>query len=67
MDFEFSISIMRTPVEVFAFLRDMGKYPQKVGSPVLILDKTTSGPVREGTRFREVVQCCHSIRARSYL
>jgi len=56
MDFEFSISIMRSPAKVFALLRDKDKYPQEKGSPVIIQDKTTSGPVREGTHYREVVQ-----------
>jgi len=56
MDFEFSISIMRTPAEVFALLRDKDKYSQEEVSPVIILDKTTPGPVSEGTRYREVVQ-----------
>ncbi|MBN1686642.1 MAG: hypothetical protein JW852_08305 [Spirochaetales bacterium] len=37
-------------------MRDKDKYPQKEGSPVLLLEKTTHGPVAIGTRYREVVQ-----------
>lgn len=56
MDFELSILINRRPAEVFAFLRDKDKCPQKPDSPVLVLEKTTPGSVRVGTRYREVVQ-----------
>lgn len=56
MDFDVSIHIKREPQDVFAFLRDKDLYPQKEGSPVLLLDKTTPGPVGVGTRYREVVQ-----------
>jgi hypothetical protein len=31
-------------------------YPQEQGSPVLVLEKTTPGPPRVGTCYREVVQ-----------
>ncbi len=41
---------------MFAFLRDKDKYPQKPGSPVLVLEQTTPGPAGVGTRYREVVQ-----------
>lgn len=56
MDFELDIHIDREPQEVCAFLRDKDLYPQKEGSPVLLLEKTTPGPVRVGTRYREIVQ-----------
>jgi uncharacterized protein YndB with AHSA1/START domain len=56
VDFELSIMINRSPAEVFAFLRDKEKHPQKEGSPVLVLEKTTPGTPGVGTRYREVVQ-----------
>lgn len=56
MNFELSIAIDRAPADVFAFLRDIDQHPQKPGSPVLALEKTTPGPVGVGTRYREVVQ-----------
>jgi hypothetical protein len=56
MYFELSITIRRPPCDVFAFLRDKDKYPQKPGSPVLVLEQTTPGPAGVGTCYREVVQ-----------
>lgn len=56
MDFEISIRIERPPDEVFVFFRDKDCHPQQPGSPVLVLEKTTPGPVQVGTRYREVVQ-----------
>jgi hypothetical protein len=56
MYFELSIGIRRSPADVFAFLRDKDKYPQKPGSPVLALEQTTPGPAGVGTRYREVVR-----------
>jgi hypothetical protein len=56
MYFELSITIRRPPCDVFAFLRDKDKYPQKPGSPVLVLEQTTPGPAGVGTRYREIVQ-----------
>ncbi|HEY5671876.1 MAG TPA: SRPBCC family protein [Anaerolineales bacterium] len=56
MYFELSITIDRDPREVFAFLRDKDKFPQKPGSPVLVLEQTSPGPPGVGTRYREVVQ-----------
>lgn len=56
MEFELSVFIKRPPADVYAFLRDKDTYPQKEGSPVLLLEKTTPGSVRVGTRYREVVQ-----------
>ncbi|MBN1247267.1 MAG: SRPBCC family protein [Anaerolineae bacterium] len=62
MYFELSVSIERPPSEVFAFLRDKDSYPQPPDSPVLALDKTTSGPVGVGTCYREVVQMLPFVR-----
>ncbi|MBN1641964.1 MAG: SRPBCC family protein [Anaerolineae bacterium] len=56
MYFERTISIDRTPADVFAFLRDKDTYPQAPGSPVLLLERTTGAPVGVGTRYREVVR-----------
>jgi len=56
MYFDLSITIDRPPGDVFAFLRDKDKFPQKPGSPVLALQQTTPGPPGVGTRYREVVQ-----------
>jgi len=39
-----------------AFLWDKDTFPQKPGSPVLVLEKNTPGPASVGTRFREVVR-----------
>ncbi len=56
MYFELSVRIQRPPFDVFRFLRDKDRYPQEPGSPVLVLDKITTGDARVGTRYREVVQ-----------
>jgi hypothetical protein len=56
MYFERSIWINRSPEDVFIFLRDKDLYPQKPGSPVLLLDKTTPGEPEVGTRYREIIQ-----------
>lgn len=56
MYFELSVRIRREPDDVFAFLRDKDLFPQEPGSPVLVLVRTTPGPVGVGTRYREVVQ-----------
>jgi hypothetical protein len=56
MVFELSIDIQRSPKDVFGFLRDKDHYPQQPGSPVLLLEKTTAGPVGVGTQYREIVQ-----------
>ena len=56
MYFELSISINRSPADVFTFLRDKDKYPQEADSPVLLLEKITPGPPSVGTCYREVVQ-----------
>ena len=62
MYFELSITIRRPPRDVFAFLRDKDKYPQKPGSPVLVLEQTTPGPAGAGTRYHEVVQMLPFVR-----
>jgi len=62
MYFELSITINRSPADVFAFLRDKDTYPQEEGSPVLILEKTTPGPPGVGARYREVVQMLPFVR-----
>lgn len=56
MKFERSITIRCNPDEAFIFLRDKDKFQQEPGSPVLVLEKTTPGPVGVGTCYREVVQ-----------
>jgi hypothetical protein len=56
MYFELSIVIHRPPSEVFAFLRDKDKHPQKKDSPVLVLEQTNPGAPGVGTHYREVVQ-----------
>lgn len=56
MYFDLSVIIDRSPQDVFAFLRDKDKYPQKPRSPVLALQQTTPGSPGVGTRYREVVQ-----------
>jgi len=62
MRFELSVHINRPPADVFGFLRDKDKYPQKPGSPVLTLEQTTPGPAGVGTRYREVVQMLPFVR-----
>ncbi|MDW7657297.1 MAG: SRPBCC family protein [Bacillota bacterium] len=56
MYFELSIDINASPDVVFAFLRDKDLHQQERGSPVLLLQKTTTEPVGVGTRYREVVR-----------
>lgn len=56
MYFELSIDIDTPPDIVFAFLRDKDLHPQKSGSPVLLLQKTTPEPAGVGTGYREVVR-----------
>jgi hypothetical protein len=62
MYFDLSISIARSPEDVFGFLRDKDKYPQEPGSPVLVLEQTTPGPAAVGARYREVVQMLPFVR-----
>ena len=56
MYFELSITIKRSPSEVFGFLRDKDKYTHKDDSPVLLIEKITPDPPGIGTHYREVVQ-----------
>ena len=56
MEFELNIIIERSPYIVFAFLRDKDTYPQEDNSPVLLLERTTTGPLGVRTRYREIVQ-----------
>ena len=62
MRFELSVHVERPPADVFGFLRDKDKYPQKPGSPVLALEQTTPGLADVGTRYREVVQMLPFVR-----
>jgi len=56
MDFEF-VAVIACPLAgVFALFRDVDQYNEHEGSPVPVLDKITDGPVRVGTRYREVVK-----------
>jgi len=56
MDFEF-VAVIDCPLaDVFALFRDVDQYNEHEGSPVPVLDKITDGPVRVGTRYREVVK-----------
>ncbi len=56
MNFEFSAVIYCPLADVFALFRDVDQYNEHEGSPVPVLGKITEGPVRVGTRYREVVQ-----------
>ena len=51
-----SIKINKPPSDPFNFLCDKDKFKQPSNSPVLLLEKTTPGPIGVGTRYREVVQ-----------
>lgn len=62
MHFELSILIKRQPEDCFLFLQKKDSFPQKPGSPVLVLEKTTPGPVKPGTRYREVVRMFPLVR-----
>jgi len=56
MYFELSITIQRSPREVFVFLRDKDSFQQEESSPVVLIEKTTPGSTGVGTRYREVVR-----------
>ena len=56
------IQINKPPVEVFQFLCNKDTYKQQNGSPVLLLEKTTTGPLDVGTCYREVVQMAPFIK-----
>jgi carbon monoxide dehydrogenase subunit G len=53
---KFQIQINKPPADVFNFLCNKDSYKQQSGSPVLLLEKTTPGPLGVGTRYREIVQ-----------
>ena len=50
------ISINKPPSEPFNFLSKKDEFKQPSSSPVLLLEKTTPGPLGVGTCYREVVQ-----------
>ena len=56
MYFGLSVAIDRSPEDVFGFLAFKDRYPQKPGSPVLVLEKLTPGAPDVDTRYREVVR-----------
>ena len=56
MYFDLSVTIDRSPEDVFGFLAYKDRYPQKPGSPVLVLEKLTPGAPGVDTRYREVVR-----------
>ena len=60
---KFKIQINKPPVEVFQFLCNKDTYKQQNDSPVLSLEKTTTGPLGVGTRYREVVQMAPFIKS----
>jgi hypothetical protein len=60
---EFRIQINRAPIEVFQFLCNKDTYEQQKDSPVLSLEKTTTGPLGVGTRYSEVVQMAPLIKS----
>ena len=60
---KFRIQINKPPVEVFQFLCNKDTYKQQNGSPVLLLEKTTPGPLEVGTCYREVIQMAPFIKS----
>jgi hypothetical protein len=52
IEFGFPIEIARPTSEVFSYLTDPAKLPEWQGTAEV--EQLTPGPVREGTRFREV-------------
>ena len=62
MYFDLSVTINRTPADVFKFLRDKDILPQKPDSPVLKLDKITQGPAAVGTQYVEIVQMLPGVK-----
>jgi hypothetical protein len=60
---KFRIQINKPPVEVFQLLCNKDAYKQQNGSPVLLLEKTTTGPLEVGTCYREVVQMAPFIKS----
>lgn len=60
---KFKIQINRPPADPFLFLCNKDSYKQEKGSPVLLLNKTTPGPIGVGTCYREVVQMAPFIKS----
>lgn len=60
---KFRVLIGKSPIDVFCFLCNKDSYKQQDESPVLLLEKTTDGPVGVGTRYREVVQMAPFIKS----
>lgn len=60
---KFRVLIDRPSVDVFYFLCNKDTHKQETGSPVLLLEKTTDGPVGVGTCYREVVQMAPFIKS----
>lgn len=60
---KFRIQISKPPIEVFQFLCSKDTYEQQNDSPVLSLEKTTTGPLAVGTRYREVVQMAPFVKS----
>lgn len=54
--FDHSVTIRRSPSDVFALLADVQRYATPPGSPVAAMDKIPAGPTRVGTRWREVIK-----------
>ena len=64
MKFRRCVWIKRPPSVVFEFLRDKDAFRHPPGSPVLVLERTTPGPVRSGTKFLEIVRIMPLVRLR---
>jgi len=60
---KFSVFIDKPSTDVFHFLCNKDTYRQESKSPVLLLEKTTDGLVRVGTRYREVVQMAPFVKS----
>jgi hypothetical protein len=56
MDFDLAITIRRPPEAVWPVLDDIQAYADAPGSPIPEMEKIPPGPVRVGTRWREVVR-----------
>jgi hypothetical protein len=56
MQFDHSVTIRRSPADIFAFLADVHLYATPPGSPVAAMDKIPAGPTGVGTRWREVIK-----------
>lgn len=56
MLFRVEADIAQPPERVFAFLRDLDQRPRAPSSVVPVLEKTSAGPYRVGSTFREVVR-----------